>query len=114
MKTKKIKTYCFDIDGVICVTRGNDYKNSKPIISSVRKINELFLEGHTILLFTSRYMGRSKENILKAKKRGYKFTYNQLKNWKINFHKLIFGKPSYDIFIDDKALFFKKNWKNFL
>ena len=26
------------------------------------------------------------------------------------FNKLILGKPSYDIFIDDKSLGFKKNW----
>ena len=22
-----------------------------------------------------------------------------------------FGKPNYDVFVDDKSLFFKKNWK---
>ena len=116
MKIKKIffKTFCFDIDGVICTTKGNDYKHSKPKSSSIKKINQLYLDGHTIWIFTARYMGRSKDNILKAKKRGYQSTYKQLKKWKLNFHKLIFGKPSYDIFIDDKALFFKKNWKNYL
>ena len=34
----------------------------------------------------------------------------QLKKWKVKFHKLIMGKPSYDLFIDDKAYGFKKNW----
>lgn len=55
-------------------------------------------------------MGRNKENILLAKKQGYKFTYNQLTNWGLKFHKLIFGKPSFDIVIDDRSLFFKKDW----
>ena len=59
----------------------------------------------------NRFMWRSKENINLAKKKGYKFTYDQLKKWNVKFHKLIFGKPSFDIFIDDKALFFKKNWQ---
>ncbi len=29
---------------------------------------------------------------------------------KIKYHKLIFGKTSFDIYIDDKSLFFDKNW----
>ena len=55
-------------------------------------------------------MGRNKENVAKAKKQGYKMTRNQLKKWNVKYHKLIFGKPSFDMFIDDKTLFFKKDW----
>ena len=55
-------------------------------------------------------MGRSNENILKAKKRGYNLTKQQLKKWGLSYDKLIFGKPSYDLFVDDKSLGFKKNW----
>ena len=44
------------------------------------------------------------------KKRGYKLTKKQLKNWNLKYHKLIMGKPSYDVFIDDKNLEFSKNW----
>jgi len=112
LRKKKLKTFCFDIDGVICSTKGNNYKKSKPKINSIKKINKLYLEGHTIWIFTSRFMGRSKENISKAKKSGYQFTFRQLKKWKLEFHKLIFGKPSFDVIIDDKALFFQENWKN--
>ena len=67
-----------------------------------------------IKLFTGRYMGRNKENIIKAKKQGYKMTMKQLKKWKVKYHKLIFGKPSFDLFIDDKTLFFKDNWYKFI
>ena len=35
-------------------------------------------------------------------------TFNQLKSWNLKFHKLIFGKPTFDIFIDDKSFGFKK------
>ena len=38
----------------------------------------------------------------------------QLKKWKVNYNELIFGKPSYDLFIDDKCIFFKKNWYNYI
>ena len=51
-------------------------------------------------------MGRNNDDIKKAKKQGYIFTKQQLKKWKISYHKLIFGKPSFDVYIDDKSLFF--------
>ena len=53
-------------------------------------------------------MGRNSDNIRLAEKQGYKKTYAQLKKWKIKFHQLIIGKPSFDIFVDDKAFGFKK------
>ena len=111
IKKKKLKTFCFDIDGVICTTKGNDYKNSKPIKKSIKIINELYDNGNIVLIFTARFMGRSKDNIKIAKKVGYKFTYNQLKKWNLKFHKLIFGKPSFDLFVDDKSIFFQKDWQ---
>jgi hypothetical protein len=106
------KTYCFDIDGVICSTKGNDYKNSQPIYKSIKKINELYFAGNRILIFTSRFMGRSNDNPALAKKKGYQLTLAQLKKWGLNFNKLIFGKPSFDIIIDDKSLFYRKDWQN--
>ena len=59
-------------------------------------------------------MGRNKENIIKAKKQRYKITLKQLKKWDVKYHKLIFGNSSSDLFIDDKALFFKDNWYKFI
>ena len=104
------KILCFDIDNVICFTKKKNYKNPKPNKFAIKKINELYNRGHTIKFFTGRYMGRNKENIIKAKKQGYEMTSKQLNKWNIKYHKLIFGKPSFDLFIDDKALFFKKAW----
>lgn len=107
---KKNKIYCFDIDGVICKTIGNDYKNSRPNQKAIKKINQLYNKGFRIKIHTARFMGRNNEKVSLAKKQGYNFTYRQLKNWGVNFHKLILGKPSYDIIFDDKAYGFKKNW----
>ena len=59
-------------------------------------------------------MGRNNDSIAKAKKQAKNLTLKQLKKWKVCYHKLIFGKPSYDIFIDDKNLFFKKDWPKYL
>ena len=62
---KNITKYCFDLDGVICKTKSNNYKKSKPIKDAINKINRLYLEGHYILIYTSRFMGRSNEKYAK-------------------------------------------------
>ena len=48
--------------------------------------------------------------VLIDKKQGYEFTKKLLLVWGLKYNKLIFGKPSYDLFIDDKNLNFNKNW----
>jgi capsule biosynthesis phosphatase len=103
------KIICFDIDGVICKTEGNNYKKSKPIKSSIKVINSLKKKFY-IILFTARFMGRSNQNIGKAKKLAEDLTIKQLKKWGVNYDKIFFGKPSYDYIVDDKAYNFKKNW----
>lgn len=110
----KKKILCFDIDNVICKTKGSNYKNSRPIKKSIILINALYFQGYYIKIFTSRFMGRNNENTFNAKKDGFNFTKNQLKKWGLKYNKLIFGKPSYDVFIDDRCFFFKKNWHNSL
>ena len=52
MKKKKIKKYCFDIDGIICETVKNDYKNSVPNYKVIKIINKLHELGHYIIIFT--------------------------------------------------------------
>ena len=107
-KFKKI--YCFDLDGVICKTKKNFYHKSKPIEPVIQFINKLYQKKNYILIFTSRFMGRSKENIKLAHKKGYKITKKQLSSWGLKYHKLKLGKPSYDIIIDDKSIDYKSDW----
>ena len=56
----------------------------------ILEINKLY-DGYFIKLFTSRYMGRSKEKRSIATKKAKKITTKQLKIWGVKFHKLIFG-----------------------
>tara|TARA_B110000027_G_C16082109_1_gene284124 strand:- start:313 stop:669 length:357 start_codon:yes stop_codon:yes gene_type:complete len=111
---KKFKILCFDLDNVICKTKKNNYHQSKPIKKNINFINFLYDEGHTIKIFTARGMGRSNQNMKLAKKKFAVFTKNQLKKWNIKYHKLILGKPSYDIFVDDKNLGFTRDWVSIL
>ena len=75
----KIKTICFDIDQIICVTNKNFYNFSKPKKKTIKYINTLYKDGYIIKIFTARYMGTYKENISYIKKKYYKKTFNQLK-----------------------------------
>ena len=66
------------------------------------------------VFYKNKLLTSPNENGIIAKKKGYKLTYNQLQKWKVKFHKLIFGKPSFDYVIDDKSINFKKNWYKFI
>ena len=110
IKLIKKKILCFDLDNVICATKGMNYKKSKPKKKIVSLINNLYESGHYIKIFTGRYMGRNNDSIILAKKQGYTNTKKQINSWGVKYHKLIFGKPSYDIFVDDKCYNFSKNW----
>lgn len=109
---KKKMILCFDLDNVLCRTIKNKYKKSRPIKKNINLVNELYDKGYFIKIFTARYMGRNNENATKAKKDAKNITETQLKKWKINYNKLIFGKPSFDIYIDDKNYCFDKKWVN--
>ena len=109
-KKLKYKNICFDLDNVICNTEKNFYSKAKPIKKNIKFINRLFSQGYNIKIFTDRFMGRSNENAKLAKQKALKITTQQLKKWKVRYHYIIFGKPSFDIIIDDKSLNFKKNW----
>ena len=108
--TKIKKVFCFDLDNVICTTHDSNYELSIPNLKVIKKINELKSNGHIIKIFTARFMGRNNENIILAKKQVFNFTKKQLLSWGLDFDILIFGKPVYDIFVDDKNFDFKDNW----
>lgn len=111
---KKIKNITLDIDGIICKTNKSDYKNSKPIKKNIKFVNTLYNRGFTINIYTARFMGRTDNNVILAKKKGYKLTISQLKKWNVKYDKLFFGKPSSDFYVDDKDINFKSNWVNVL
>ena len=107
---KNFNIYAFDIDGVICTTVNGNYDKASPNKKAIKKINKIYAEGNRVIIFTARYMGRTNNNIEQAKTLGYKETFKQLKDWGLNFHELLMGKPSYDILVDDKAYNYDEDW----
>lgn len=111
----KIKTFCFDIDNTLFVTKQNFYSQSKPIKKNIKVVNQLFKKGHKIILFTARGMTTYARNVKLINKNLGSLTIRQLKKFNVKYHELIFGKPSFDYIIDDRSVFYKKNWsKNFI
>ena len=91
LKSKK-KIFIFDIDNTICKTEKNFYKKAKPINKVVSLINRLKKNGHIVKIYTSRYMGRTNQNVRFVNKKYKHNTEKQLKSWGLNYDKLIMGK----------------------
>jgi hypothetical protein len=91
-----MKTYCFDIDGVLCETTDMDYGGALPKRRVIDSVNWLHDEGNTIKLFTA----RGSETGIDWRK----ITEKQLDGWGLRYHELHFGKPAADMYIDDKAV----------
>lgn len=90
--------YYIDIDETICIHDKNirDYNTAEPILERIKIINNMYDDGHYIVYWTARG-SRSGLNY-------QELTIQQLDRWGCKRHDVIFGKPSYDIFIDDKAI----------
>lgn len=93
-----------DIDETICNSPNvPDYTISFPIEQNIEKANQLYDDGHTIVYWTAR-----------GTKTGIDWrshTESQFRTWGVKYHELKFGKPNYDIFIDDKNMN-TEDWDN--
>lgn len=101
---KKVKSFCFDIDGVIAtLTPDNDYTKADCNPMMVAAVNALYDAGHEIILFTAR-----------GTKTGIDWTgttREQMKRWGVRYHDLRFGKPAAEYYIDDRMLSFDDLYK---
>ena len=86
-----------DIDETICETPDSrNYSFAQPIASNIKKINKLYDEGKTIVYWTARGTGSGID--------WSQTTKEQFVKWGVKYHDLKFGKPIYDLFIDDKNI----------
>jgi hypothetical protein len=91
--------YIVDIDQTICKTPYvygiHVYEQSSPYEKRIAHINKLYDDGHTIIYWTARGSGSGID--------WTELTTEQLNEWGCKYHELRLGKPTYDIWIDDKA-----------
>lgn len=88
--------FCIDIDNTICRTKREKYETAEPIIERIKTINKLYEEGHTIIILTARGSETGKD--------WKELTKTQLSDWGVKHHRLVFGKPAADFYVDDKNL----------
>ncbi|MDC3072908.1 hypothetical protein OA320_02955 [Prochlorococcus sp. AH-716-O10] len=90
--------YVFDIDGTLCsLVKNAEYTKAQPLKERIKKVNNLYNEGHYIKLYTARgsTTGINWEETTKK----------QIEKWNLKYHELLMNcKPHGDLFIDDKAV----------
>jgi len=89
--------YYVDIDETICESpKSRNYAEATPLPERIEKVNKLFDKGYTIIYWTARGTGSGID--------WRQTTESQFKEWGVKYHELKFGKPIYDLFIDDKNI----------
>lgn len=97
------KVYVFDLDGTLCTVSDGNYSKADPIPERIKIVNNLFLGGNTIHIYTARGMGRFSNDGDMATETFRRLTERQLSDWGVQFHQLFMGKPAGDFYVDDKA-----------
>ena len=87
--------YCFDIDGTLCTNSDGEYREAEPYPDVIGRVNALYDVGHLIILYTARGSTTGID--------WRRLTEGQLRSWGVKYHKLFFGKPTADVYVDDKA-----------
>jgi len=96
--------YVVDLDGTLCTNTNGNYSAAQPLVSNINKINGLRADGNEIVIFTARGMNTFNGNKQKVYENYYQFTKEQLAKWGVQYDCLIMGKPSGDVYIDDKGI----------
>jgi len=106
-----MKTIAFDLDDVICWHHPDydklgisKYRYCEPINDGVELVNEYYDKGYRIIIYTARGMALYNGNVNMVYENLYDLTYSHLVEWSVKFHRLVMGKLSYDLLIDDKAI----------
>ena len=90
----------FDLDGTLCRTEGTNYEGSTPIPERIEKVNNLYAEGHEIVIWTARGSGTGID--------WTELTTKQLRAWLVPYHELRVGRSGgkipFDLFVDDKVV----------
>jgi len=98
----KSRIIYIDIDDTICRLKiAGNYESAVLIPEALEKVNKLYDEGHRIIFWTARGTVSGID--------WRPTTQRQLREWGFKYHELKFGKPDYDVFIDDKNVN-SKHW----
>lgn len=106
-----MKIIAVDLDDTLCARPRNldhlgaeKYHHCTPLNENIKKINKLYDEGNTIIIYTARGMSQFNGDVSVVYSKLYELTKSQLLEWQVKFHRLVMGKIHYDMLIDDKCM----------
>lgn len=95
--------YVFDLDNTLCNWIINEAfpqgraEDATPIPARIDKVNELYDQGHYIIIDTARGSMTGKDQ--------FSLTEKQLKEWGVKYHELLVGKkPFRNYYVGDEAI----------
>ena len=109
---KKKKTICIDFDGVIAQYQEWEGKEKfgAPVPGVQNALKVLKKEGFTIIIFTTREVSDKLKEYLKEND----ITYDHINENPDQPKDSNAGKPIADLYVDDRSVCFRGNWKNTL
>jgi capsule biosynthesis phosphatase len=104
---------CFDLDETLCTKESLGYESCKPLPEASFLLKSLRSQGHKIIIYTARGMESFKGSVGAAMSSIGLLTLNQLKEWDFEYDEIYFGKPSADLYVDDKGQSALEFWENY-
>lgn len=86
--------YVIDLDKTL--VDGPNYLECKAIPGRIEKVNKLYDEGHTVIIYTARGANTGLN--------WFHVTYAMLQRLGVKYTELRMGKFNYDVWVDDKAV----------
>lgn len=97
--------YVFDLDGTLCTQeKSGEYEKAAPITHMIDIVNHLYDQGHDITIFTARGMNTFDGDLNAIINAYWNMTVDWLMKNGVKHHRLRFGKPPADYYVDDKAV----------
>lgn len=88
--------YIFDLDNTLC-SHEKDYSKARPFYHRIDQVNDLYDNGHTIIIDTA----RGSDTGIDYKE----LTEEQLKKWGVRYSRLRVGIKFFgDYYVDDKGI----------
>ncbi|HVB02202.1 MAG TPA: hypothetical protein VNE41_00650 [Chitinophagaceae bacterium] len=85
-----------DLDGTICSEEKQFSRSlAQPMAGAAEQLDRLYKEGHTLIIYSARGWQE------------FEMTADWLKRHQIPYHQLVMGKPTGDVWIDDRAIRFE-------
>jgi len=102
---KNTKRIVMDLDGTICSQeKTGTYHLAKPDLEVIKKVNSLWTEGWEVIIFTARGMATCDGNLSQIEDSYRNMTEKWLRDNRVCYNQLVFGKFNADYYVDDKGL----------